>query len=82
MINDRLESKVQINNNKLNDFHKNIVFVQVLNWSHSESLPEIAKTAHCGTCGHPGTLGNHRKSGCGLCGTQEHYFIAFLSFFE
>ena len=45
--------------------------MKVLKWSERNSLPEIPKTPHCGTCGHPGTVGTHRKSGCSECGTYD-----------
>jgi len=31
----------------------------------------LSKPVHCGTCGHPGSVGSHRKAGCGVCGTAN-----------
>jgi len=39
---------------------------QVVGWNE-ELAVEVKKQAHCGTCGHPGTVGNHRKTGCPYC---------------
>jgi len=44
---------------------------KVVNWSLSDMMPELPKTPHCGTCGHPGTVGAHRKTGCRVCGTDS-----------
>ena len=30
-----------------------------------------SKTAHCATCGHPGSLAQHRRAGCATCGTSQ-----------
>jgi len=38
----------------------------VVGWN-DEVAVEVKKQAHCGTCGHPGTVGNHRKAGCPYC---------------
>eukprot|EP00088_Acartia_fossae_P022092 TRINITY_DN2337_c0_g1_i18.p1 TRINITY_DN2337_c0_g1~~TRINITY_DN2337_c0_g1_i18.p1 ORF type:complete len:762 (-),score=172.59 TRINITY_DN2337_c0_g1_i18:137-2422(-) len=43
---------------------------KVLNWKASDDRPEVGKTPHCGTCGHPGTVGAHRKNGCATCNTD------------
>jgi flap endonuclease GEN len=42
----------------------------VLGWTDDGRPEETAggKPVHCGTCGHPGTVGSHRKAGCTVCG--------------
>jgi hypothetical protein len=30
----------------------------------------VKKPSHCGTCGHPGKVIEHRKGGCRECGTE------------
>jgi len=44
----------------------------VLGW-RDQGVEEVnmSKPVHCGTCGHPGSVGTHRKAGCGVCGTAE-----------
>ena len=47
---------------------------RVLAWSDGEpGLGEVVttRTAHCATCGHPGSLASHRRAGCTSCGTSE-----------
>jgi len=41
----------------------------VIDWSTVEEEGEVVdkKPTHCGTCGHPGSVGAHRKSGCTVC---------------
>jgi len=45
---------------------------RVMGWEASGDLDseEDKKPVHCGTCGHPGSVGKHRKGGCDMCGTQ------------
>ena len=44
----------------------------VLSWVDTgEEEVNMAKPVHCGTCGHPGSVGTHRRAGCGVCGTTE-----------
>ena len=47
---------------------------RVLAWSVGGSeLGEVvtSRSAHCATCGHPGSLAQHRRAGCGTCGTSQ-----------
>ena len=44
----------------------------VMAWRDTgEEEVNLSKPVHCGTCGHPGSVGSHRKAGCGVCGTAE-----------
>eukprot|EP00092_Neocalanus_flemingeri_P006591 GFUD01007106.1.p1 GENE.GFUD01007106.1~~GFUD01007106.1.p1 ORF type:complete len:751 (-),score=215.74 GFUD01007106.1:6-2258(-) len=44
----------------------------VMSWRDTgEEEVNLSKPVHCGTCGHPGSVGSHRKAGCGVCGTAE-----------
>jgi len=44
----------------------------VMSWRDTgEEEVNMSKPVHCGTCGHPGSVGSHRKAGCGVCGTAE-----------
>jgi len=44
----------------------------VLAWVDTgEEEVNMTKPVHCGTCGHPGSVGTHRRAGCGVCGTAE-----------
>ena len=44
----------------------------VMSWRDSGTEEvNLNKPVHCGTCGHPGTVGSHRKSGCSTCGSAD-----------
>merc|ERR1719376_993724 len=44
----------------------------VLSWVDTgEEEVNITKPVHCGTCGHPGSVGTHRWAGFVMCGTAE-----------
>jgi len=43
---------------------------KITSWTgEEEDFDEVIekKPVHCGSCGHPGSVGQHRKSGCVLC---------------
>jgi len=42
---------------------------KITGWTGEEDFEDVIekKPVHCGSCGHPGSVGQHRKSGCPLC---------------
>ena len=45
---------------------------RVVGWREAGPAPHaLSKPVHCGTCGHPGSLAQHRRGGCGQCGPGD-----------
>jgi len=47
---------------------------KVMAWRQGDADPDVvtSKPVHCGTCGHAGSVANHRKFGCSQCFTSSN----------